>query len=321
MNTNRTLKRWALTTSLLALFASAALAQLNQPPANIAVSDQKAGSILVFPYYTSDGGLADTSIVISHAGGSGNVNVHLFFVDGATCGIADAPVSLTPNGTIEFTTSSFDPMITGYLIAVAVDNNGCPVEQNVLIGHAFVKAPAGYIAAGAGAVRGDYGAEAFWADPMNMFPNLKVCDGVIKFDGMMYDAAPNAFAVQIQSPVTVPGQTIVLASLQGANGSMDPTGQLGTGYVFDPNEKPFSFVGFLQSACLSRTPITIASPRIPFGMSKAIKAGQTGLMKFNTRVGSVGLLFTPDNSTGFLGIRTLHKYSVTTATTLTVPVF
>lgn len=323
MRTNRTLLRWILASALLVLFTSAALAQLNGPPQNVAISDQKAGSILVFPYYTSDAsGLADTSIVISHAGGAGSVNVHLFFVDGSNCGIADTGLTLTPNGSAEIIASGYDPFITGYVIAVAVDTNGCPTNQNVLIGHAFVKAPAGYIAPGAGAVRGDYGAEAIRA----LMNNPVDCNtGVIRFDNMSYEPLPNAFAVQIQSPVSVPGQTIVLASLQGngdaLGGAMDPVGQFGTGYVFDANEKPYSFTGFLRAGCHSITPITATSPRIPFGMSKAIKPGTVGMMKFITRTGAVGLLFTPDSSTGWMGIRTLHKISTTTATTMTVPIF
>lgn len=318
MQTNRTLLRWPIVLSILALLTSAAMAQLAGPPSDVTISDQKAGSILVFPYYTSDGATADTDIVISHAGGSGSVNVHLFFIDGSNCGIADTGVTLTPNGTIEFRVSAFDPMITGYLIAVAVDDAGCPTNQNVLIGHAFVKAPPGYIAPGAGQVRGDYGAEAIRA--LRMMP-VNCADGIIRFDNSAYEPLPNAFAAQIQSPSTVVGQTIVLASLQGSGAVMDAIGQFGTGYVFDPIEKPFSFSGFLKSGCLSITAITGSAPRVNFGMSKVIKPGDTGLIKFNTRSGGVGLIFTPDNITGFMGIRTLHKYATTNSTTLQVPVF
>ncbi|HYE73664.1 MAG TPA: hypothetical protein VEF04_10045 [Blastocatellia bacterium] len=319
MLTTRTLLRWPTVLSILALLTSAAMAQLTAPPGDVRISDQKAGSILVFPYYTSDGATADTSIVISHAGGTGNVNIHLFFVDGSNCGIADAGLTLTPHATLEFPVSAFDPMITGYLIAVAVDDAGCPVNQNVLIGHAFVKTPPNYIAGGAGQVRGDYGAEAIRA----ISPTPVNCnDGIIRFDNVAYEAVPNAFVAQIQSPVTVVGQTIVLASLQGgAGGIMDPIGQFGVGYIFDPNERPFSFSGFLRSGCHSITTLTTNSPRVNFGMSNVLKAGQTGLIKFVTRVGGVGLIFTPDNATGFMGIRTLHKYATTTTTTLTVPIF
>jgi hypothetical protein len=320
MRPDRTHMRWPLALFLLALLAPAAMAQLTAPPQDIEISDQKAGSILVFPYYTSDGsGAADTSLVISHAGGTGNVNVHLFFVDGTNCGIADAPVMLTPHGSIEILASAFDPFITGYLIAVAVDAQGCPTQQNVLIGHAFVKTPPGYIAPGAGQVRGDYGAEAIRA----LMPSPVNCmTGVISFDGMAYEALPNSFVTQIQSPVTVAGQTIVLASMQSTNvGIMDPIGQFGTGYVFDANEKPGSFSGFLRAGCHSITPITTTAPRVPFGMSKMIKPGTVGLIKFTTRVGGVGLLFTPDSLTGWMGIRTLHKYATTTSTTMVVPIF
>jgi len=41
--------------------------------------------------------------------------VHLFFVDGATCSIADSLVCLTPNQTASFLASDIDPGTTGYI--------------------------------------------------------------------------------------------------------------------------------------------------------------------------------------------------------------
>ena len=60
------------------------------------------------------------------------VNVHLFFVDGTSCGVADAFVCLTANQTATFLMSDIDPGTTGFIVAVAVDQQGCPVNFNQL---------------------------------------------------------------------------------------------------------------------------------------------------------------------------------------------
>ena len=77
--------------------------------------------------------------------------VHLFFVDGTTCSIADSIVCLTPNQTMTSLASELDPGVTGYLIAVAIDSNGCQIRVNPLIGDEYVKFDSGYF--------GIYGAE------------------------------------------------------------------------------------------------------------------------------------------------------------------
>ena len=78
---------------ILGVLSLAAQAQ-NKP------SEQKTGSVLVFPYYTSnDNSTADTLINISNVANVA-VNVHLFFMEGTSCQQADIAVFLTPNGTI-----------------------------------------------------------------------------------------------------------------------------------------------------------------------------------------------------------------------------
>jgi hypothetical protein len=43
--------------------------------------------------------------------------------------------------------SEFDPGVTGYLIAVVVDENGCPAIRNDLLGESLVKFENGHQAA------------------------------------------------------------------------------------------------------------------------------------------------------------------------------
>ncbi len=85
-------------------------------------SDQKAGSFLVFPYYTSkvaDG--RDTRISITNVSNAAptlanSAYVHLFFIDGNTCYQMDTFVCLTPNASINFNASYYDPETHGLYI-------------------------------------------------------------------------------------------------------------------------------------------------------------------------------------------------------------
>jgi hypothetical protein len=74
-------------------------------PSDSEVSDQKAGSVLVYTTYSSSiaaPNSQNTRISITNTHQQLRVAVHLFFVDGATCSIADSLVCLTPNQTGSF---------------------------------------------------------------------------------------------------------------------------------------------------------------------------------------------------------------------------
>ncbi len=285
---------------------------LNCPPApaNVMVSDQKAGSVLAFPYYISNAATKkDTRLTISHIG-TQPANVHIFFIDGTSCDAADLFVCLTPNASFSFKTSEYDPEMTGWLLAVAVDNEGVPTRNNALIGNAFVVD---------GEYVDNYGAESFWAHSQALAVVNNVT-ATLFFDGGSYDAVPSQFAIELQSPVDTPGQRLVTVGLQGdlTTSQMSGASQVGTGLIYNGNEKPFgSFSTFLSGKCQAIATISTTTPRVPNGMHGMIPSGQVGSMKLNVGAG-VGLLMTP-RTTQWRGIRTLHKTALTT-TTLTIPV-
>jgi hypothetical protein len=304
--------------ALAALVVLAASALAGAAPTNVAVSDQKAGSILAFPYYTSLGS-SDTRLTISNTGTSGAI-VHMFFI-GADCNQADQYICLTANASASFLASEYDPSNSGYLLAVAVDEIGGPVDNNVLIGNAFVN-DGNYV--------GNYGAEAFWA--LRDIPDINVGDmsATIKFDGVDYEYLPNQHVAEIQSPNDSVGQRILVAGLNGSIiDGINGAAQSGIGVAYNDGEKPGSYSNPFGGSCLRSFIISPTTPRVPGGLGSIagvnnnalIPAGRTGTLKWNT-TGSVGLILTPKaGANKWSGIRTLHKTGVRTNGSLVMPVF
>ncbi|MDQ3013022.1 MAG: DUF11 domain-containing protein, partial [Acidobacteriota bacterium] len=163
----------------------------NAYPALSEVSDQKEGSILFYPIYTSDavnGNTQNTRVSITNTSNTERVTVHLFAVDGASCAVLDAFICLTANQTTVFLASDFDPGNTGYLVAVAVeDATGLPRAFNELIGDEYVKFSTGHAA--------NLGAEAIAATML--FPtgvDANVTTTTLRFDGMNYNRLPRVLA-------------------------------------------------------------------------------------------------------------------------------
>src|SRR6516164_6652600 len=161
MRTSRKLTQAMFALFALLIMASAAFAaDPGVPyPATSEVSDQKPGSVLVYNIYNSDatsGATQNTRVNITNTSSASPAFVHLFFVDGTTCSIADSFLCLTANQTASFLTSDIDPGVRGYIIAVASDSRaGCPTSFNFLIGDEYVKLASGHAA--------NLGAEAFSA--------------------------------------------------------------------------------------------------------------------------------------------------------------
>ena len=289
---------------------------LNCPLTNTRVSGQKAGLVLVFPYYTSTiGGASDTRMTLSNISNAASVvanqtYVHLFFIDGTTCQQSDQFLCLTPNASFSFKASDYDPGTTGYLLAVAVNNQGVPIQNNVLIGNAFVNTPQ-YL--------DNYSAESFAANSFAV-ATVDGTSATLYFDQVGYDAVPKQFAVEIQSPLDAAGQQIITSGLSGdlTTSQISGAAQVGSGLAFNEKEAFASFNGWLTGVSQVRATISTNSPRVPKGLGNLIKSGQAGSLKFNVGA-AVGLLLTP-RTAQWRGIRTLHK-TQTVATTLTIPIF
>jgi hypothetical protein len=136
---------------------------------------------------------------------------------------------------------------------------------------------------------------------------------------------PSGHAIAVQSPSAAPGQTIVIAGMNGNVSFGNLTGgvQTGTGLAFSENEVLRSYSPFILGRCQGIGALSDSTPRITgFGtarLSGLIPTGSVGTLKFNTG-GGVGVLITPNNSSGWSGIRNL-TYTRTSNATLVVPVF
>jgi hypothetical protein len=313
------------------MMSVAALAQGNPYPSDAAVSDQKAGSILIYNYYTSTATPAanNTRINITNTNPSSAAFVHLFFV-AAACDVADSFICLTANQTATFLTSDIDPATTGYIVAVAVDGDGCKRNFNYLIGDEYVKFTSGNFSHAA-----NLGAEAIaainfnqqsdeWGNPKPLCTDFTT---TLSFNGTEYDALPRVLAVDSIPSRGDGNDTIVVVNSIRGNLATGVSG-VGTvfGLLYDDAESVFSFatsVGCQKAIALTNTGLR-TTPRI----ETVIPAGRTGWMKLFSQddraILGAELNANPNTNSAsgaFAGGHNLHKLTLTTAGSLTMPVF
>lgn len=288
------------------------------------VSDQKAGSILFYPIYTSDAAnpnTQNTRISITNISASEHAIIHLYVVDGSSCSVLDAFLCLTPSQTTTFLASDFDPGATGYIMAVAVDQNGVPMAANCLIGDEYVKFATGHAT--------NLGAEAIAAVNMNPAGTSTTnTTATLRFDGLSYNALPRILAVDSIGSRADQNDTLLIVNAVGGNFTRNAQ-TIGSlfGYLYDDAEAVYSFTQNV-STCQYRTTLSNNFPRIFQGFNNVIPAGRTGWMRFwtpttDTALFGVAINRNPNaaaNSGAFNQGHNLHKLALTTATTITVPV-
>jgi hypothetical protein len=293
-------------------------------PASSEVSDQKAGSLLIYNIYTSNasgGNTQNTRVNITNTNLTNAAFVHLFFVS-ADCTIADSYVCLTPAQTASFLASDVDPGTKGYIVAFAVDNLGCPINFNFLIGDEYVKFASGHAA--------NLGAEAFAAQ------GVLPCDtGApaqdLNFTGAAggYNKLPRTLAVSNFPSRADGNDTMIIVNAIRGNYAVG-AGSTGTlfGVLYDDAEAPFSFS--LNGACQVMGSLSDSFPRTTPRLSQIIPAGRSGWLKLYNLTTDVGILGAVINfnasanaqANAFNGGRNMHKLTLTAGTvTVTVPIF
>ncbi len=295
------------------------------PPENSVVSDQKLGSILLFPVYTS---LAtapnnqNSRISITNTDTRRDVMLHLFFADGASCSVSDAYLCLTANQTTSFLTSDLDPGTTGYIVAVAVDRNGCPIIFNALMGDAYVKFSSGHAAnLSAWAVSGLSGL-------VNLNCSPDTAQTQINFDGQMYNPLPRVLAADGLPDRASGNDTLLILDRIGGNLATS-TAKLRNvfGLLFDDAENGVSFT-FDPNLSQFRSTLSNAFPRTVPRYEQMIPGGRSGWMKVWSfdDVGIIGAVINANlnassNANAFNQGHNLHIMTLTTSVSLVIPVF
>jgi len=325
MATSRYCSRVVLTLfALTVLFATAKAADPGIPPAPpTAVSDQKAGSILFYPFYSSSSTdpASDSRIAVTNSSTTNFAFVHIFLVSAASCSVADFFSCFTPAQTTYFLTSMMDPGTSGYIVMIAVNGiNGCPEKFNHLIGDGFVKLASG--------LHGNYGAEAIAAiaDPP------AVCDdtagaALIQFDGINYELVPKVLALDSVPSIGDGYNTRIWVARTGGNlfasgGSVGPL----FGVLYNDAEQGLSF-SINNPGCIVTFAVNDTDVRTAPRPSIHIPANSAGWIRFWTlspggifgfaASAKAGLADVPD---AFAGGRNLHKLRLTTDAYL-MPIF
>jgi hypothetical protein len=315
----------------LMVFASAALAQTpsdpGQPyPSGSSPSDQRAGSILFYNLYSSNPtnpAVENTRISITNTHATSSAIVHLFFVEGSSCSPADSYLCLTQNQTATFLASDIDPGVMGFIVAVAVDDQGVPIKFNYLVGSEYVKLSTGHAA--------NLAAEAIGAMMANPAIITEPGKALILFNDWHYTLVPRVLAADnIPSPAE--GNSTILIINRFGGDLFDGGRRIGSvfGLLFDDAENVFSFS--FSALCQIKQTLSSSFPRTAPVLPSVIPAGRSGWMRFwstgsvdSTSPGLFGAMinFNPSagvNANAYNQGHNLHKL-VPTAEGYFLPVF
>jgi len=289
------------------------------------INDQTAGSVLIYNLYTSNPASTNTQntrISVTNTDPGRSVGLHLFFVDGATCSVADNFICLTPNQTSSFLASEIDPGTTGYIVMVASDlATGCPINFNHLIGDAYVKFSTGRAA--------NLGAEAISAIAGGLPScNLDSVSAQLNFDGVSYDRIPRMLALDnIPSRAEGNDTLLILNRIGGSLATGASTLTNVFGIFYNDVEDGVSFT-FNPGVCQFRASITNNFPRITPRFEQFVQAGRSGWFKVYSS-GDQGILgaainFNPgvvSAAEAFNQGHNLHKLTTTSSASYIIPIF
>lgn len=286
------------------------------------VSDQKAGSVLIYNAYSSSatgGNSQNTRITITNIHPQLKAFVHLFLVSDG-CSVADSYLCLTPNQTTSFLTADLDPGTSGYIVAVATDSKGCPINFNHLIGDEYVKFASGHAA--------NLAAVAITA----VAGGLPLCDAnsvtaQINFDGISYNVVPRTLALSNIGSKADGNDILLILNRIGGNLGIGAS-TLGSifGILYDDAESALSFS--VTGGCQLRSSLSNNFPRTAPRFEQFIPAGRTGWMRLFSQgeVGITGAVITsnPNAAAAAGAFNQGHNLHVLTNTSLAgyiIPVF
>ena len=285
--------------------------------AEAAIGAQKPGSLLIFNIHTSRVGSIreETRTAITNTSPTRPIDIHLFFVDGASGMVADSFLHLTPGQTSSLLASEIDPETTGYLIALAVDEHGCPAAFNHLIGETFVRFESGHAA--------NLGALAVSViDRAAIVCNPGAVTADIRFDGIVWNELPRVIAVD-SLPSRAEGNSTMLILNRLGGSLVDGVPRLGAinGLLYDDVERSVSFT-LTESRCQLRGTLGQNFPRTSPRYDSLIPAGRSGWMKLAGEADDTAITGTAIGlgQNRFSQGHNLHLLTTTALVVLTVPV-
>ncbi len=234
------------------------------------VSDQARGFMLIYNIYTSstaNPGAQNTRFNITNTNDQDPIAVHLYFVEGVSCSISDRYVCLTANQTMSFLASEQDPLVTGYLVAVASGFNGFPIPFDFLVGDEFVKFDSGFF--------GNLGAEAIPAS--SAVTVAESGDGSLAL--LAIAGLPRVLAVDSIGSRGDGNETLLVVNGVGGvfSTSAFTIGAL-FGILYNDQEEPHSWTR--AAGCQLLVQLNDSFPRTTPRFDVVIPSGQTGWMKF-----------------------------------------
>ena len=282
-----------------------------------ALSGQRPASMLIYPLYTSTVNVArqDSRFTLTNASPDLTSYVHLFFVDGSDCSVADQFVTLTPSQTVSFLASDLDPTVTGYLVALAVDDFGFPQHFNHLIGSVYVKFESGHAAnlpaVGVAALAGG-------ARPVMMSESDTTMD--LYLDGISYSEIPRTLAVNNIPSRADGNQTMLVVNRIGGDltsGGSALSALYGLVYDDRENAKSYTVAG---GSCQLRLMVNGTTVRTSPRFESLVPSGRTGWMRISS-VNDEGILgaMINYNAGGFNQGHVLHALTTTRSVVIRVP--
>ncbi len=190
------------------------------------IGDQKPGSVLFFSRYTSSATnpvREDTRLTLTNSNPAEAAFIRIFLVNAATCEPVDFELCLTPQQTLSLNLSDLDPGIKGYIVAVATNAAGEPIQFNWLIGNVVVKQSA---PGGGRPLTSILSALAIAKRKDGSVPNAGGSADMI-FDDVNYDRLPGQLAIDsVPSQINGVNTTLIslyrpISNLAGAIASAD----------------------------------------------------------------------------------------------------
>jgi hypothetical protein len=291
-------------------------------PATAEVSDQKAGSVLLYPYYTSvDGSTAqNTRINITQTADIPiATRIYLIRSNGT---VRARHICLQAKQTESFLMGSLDAGQTGYILIVAVDGNGCPIGANTLIGDAMVKRSSGHSANLAA-----YAYAALFSGTISGCGPISTM-AKVNLDGIAYNRSPRTVAIDKVRSRADGNDTLLILNRVGGNLVTASPGIIGpvSGTLFDQSGMayPFSFDAG-QPQVVQTIGVSFPSTSPPF--ATAVPPGTVGWMKLagDADIGLLGAVINFNANaaaqpTAFNGGHGLRALTVTPAASFVVPV-